>query len=390
MVRLDMNRIFQEAVKLMETGQPFVMATVVATRGSTPQKPGARLLVRADGSGVGTLGGGCVEGDIWFAAKELLNHGSGPQYKDYLLNEDVAGRDGLVCGGSMYFFLEPVPESSSFLPMAREVLKAYAGETSLAIATVVRSASPGVIIGAKMLVRHDGSTVGTLGSDCLNGQAIEEAKRVMSFGRTRHITTDAGDYLYVEGFASPLTLVLMGGGHLSRAITTAAVQVGLRVFVMDDRPEFATAERFPEAELVAVTSYQKGLDQFPITVNTAVVVVTRGHRYDDMALEAAARSSAHYVGLIGSKRKVLLIYQRLLERGIALERIKEIHAPIGLDIGGRTPEEISVSIVSEILMSFYGMSGLPMKLEEKHVDRLYEKMRNEHGHGGRFRSSPVP
>ena len=114
-----MKEVIQETLRLLADEQPCVLATVVRTKGSTPQKPGAKLLVRKDGSGVGTLGGGCVEGDIWFAAKEILRRDGGPEYRDYLLNEDIAARDGLVCGGTMYFFIEPLRQPQQFLPFGQ-------------------------------------------------------------------------------------------------------------------------------------------------------------------------------------------------------------------------------------------------------------------------------
>ncbi|MDP7511022.1 MAG: XdhC family protein [Dehalococcoidia bacterium] len=134
-----MKEVIQGAVDLLKEGQPCVLATVVRTKGSTPQKPGAMLLVRPDGTGEGTLGGGCVEGDIWFAAKEILRLGGGPEFKDYLLNEDVAARDGLVCGGTMYFYLELLVEPSDFLTIGSEILGAYSGGNPVSLATVVNS-----------------------------------------------------------------------------------------------------------------------------------------------------------------------------------------------------------------------------------------------------------
>ena len=116
-----MREVFSEAVNLLDKGDPVVIATVIRTKGSTPQKPGAKLLVRKDGSGAGTLGGGCVEGDIWFAAKQLLKNGGGAQYKEYELNEDLAAEDGLVCGGTMYFLIDPVSPPSDYLSLAQEV-----------------------------------------------------------------------------------------------------------------------------------------------------------------------------------------------------------------------------------------------------------------------------
>ena len=138
---------------LLAEGQPCVLATVVRTKGSTPQKSGAMLLVRQDGTGAGTLGGGCVEGDIWFAAKEILRLGRGPEFKDYFLNEDVAARDGLVCGGTMYFYLEPVREATKFLPIASEIVSAYNGGNPVSLATVVNVPEGATNLGAKLLLR---------------------------------------------------------------------------------------------------------------------------------------------------------------------------------------------------------------------------------------------
>ena len=132
-----MKEVIQEAIKLLENGTPGVLATVVRTKGSTPQKAGAMLLVREDGTGVGTLGGGCVEGDIWFAAKEMLRLHGGPEFKDYFLNEEIAARDGLVCGGTMYFYLEPIWQPEDFVPIGTELVQAYEGGEPVGLATVV-------------------------------------------------------------------------------------------------------------------------------------------------------------------------------------------------------------------------------------------------------------
>ena len=133
-----MQDVFHEAVAELEKGNPMVVATVVHTKGSTPQKPGAKLLVRDDGSGVGTLGGGCVEGDIWFAASQLLKRGGASQYRDYELNEDLAAQDGLVCGGTMYFVIDPIYSADEYLTFAQEIDAAYSGGPSVALATLIQ------------------------------------------------------------------------------------------------------------------------------------------------------------------------------------------------------------------------------------------------------------
>jgi len=177
-----MKEVIQETIKLLESGKPGVLATVVRTKGSTPQKPGAMLLVREDGTGVGTLGGGCVEGDIWFAAKEILRRHGGPEFKDYFLNEDIAARDGLVCGGTMYFYLEPVWEPEDFVPIGTELLEAYEGGEPVSLATVVNVPSGGTNLGAKLLLRLDGSTSGSLGDAALDARALEVERRVAEVG----------------------------------------------------------------------------------------------------------------------------------------------------------------------------------------------------------------
>ena len=368
-VRDDMKEVIQEAVNLLESGQPGVLATVVRTKGSTPQKAGAMLLVRQDGSGVGTLGGGCVEGDIWFAAREILRRHGGPEFKDYFLNEDVAARDGLVCGGTMYFFLDPLWGPEDYAEIGGELLAAYEGGDAVSLATVVNVPEGAPNLGAKLLLRHDGSTAGTLGGAGVDATATEVARRVAEVGNIESFFTDDGAEVFVEGFTTPPTLVMVGGGHVGKATADLAHNLGYRVYVVDDREEFCNEARFPYAEQRVVAPYDEWAHRLEVNVNSFVVAATRGHRYDDMALESALTTRARYVGLLGSRRKNLMIYQRLSMEGVPPERLKEIHAPIGLDIGALTPEELAVSIMSEIIMVRRGGKGGPLQMDEWYVDR---------------------
>ena len=364
-----MKEVIQGAVDTLRDGRPCVLATVVRTKGSTPQKAGAMLLVKDDGSGLGTLGGGCVEGDIWFAAKEMLRDGSGPEFKDYYLNEDIAARDGLVCGGTMYFYLEPLRKLEDFLPLGDEILEAYDGGEPVSLATVVNSPRHPDRLGAKLLLRADGMVSGTLGSEVLDEPALEVARRIAEIGNTESISTEDGTEIFVEGFTTPPTLVMVGGGHVGKATADLAHLLGYRVYIVDDRPEFSNEARFPYAEDTIVIPYDQWSDQLSMNVNSFVVVATRGHRYDDMALESALRTRARYIGLLGSRRKTLMIYRRLMEQGISKDRIAEVYAPIGLNIGALTPEEIAVSIMSEIIMVRRGGDGGKMTMGEWYIDR---------------------
>ncbi len=366
-----MKPVYKEAANLARQNREFVLATVVNTKGSTPQKPGATLLVRADGSTVGTLGGGCVEGDIWFAAKEALRERTGPVFKDYYLNEDIAARDGLVCGGSMFFYIEPFVQSAEASELADEIEEAFEGGKSIATATVVNGTT--LEIGARILVHEDGSTEGSLGNPEVDVVAIAAANEVMPMGKAHHLTTKDGDEIFVSGFTSPATLVLVGGGHVNLQVAKIAQMLGVRVFVTDDRPEFANRERFTMAEETSVAPYDQGLNAFHITKNTSIVIGSRGHHFDDLATEAAVKTDASYVGLLGSTRKTIMSYEALLKRGISPERLKQVHAPVGLDLGGRSPEEIAVSIMAEIVAFRHGHDGGTLKIDEKQVDRIVAK-----------------
>ena len=373
-----MQDVFHEAVNLLQKEEQLVMATVIRTKGSTPQKPGAKLLVRSDGSGVGTLGGGCVEGDIWYAASQLMRRGGDAQYREYELNEDLAAQDGLVCGGTMFFLIDPVYRPDQYLDYAKEIDAAYEGGPSVALASLIRSApGKGLPIGAKLFIREDGSTEGSLGDPDLDTDAVKRAHGLMAMGRNEYAISEDGTEYFVEAYTTPPQLVICGGGHVSYALAAHAKPLGFRLFITDDREEFANPERFPNADMIVSKKPEEALDELPINANTFIVVATRGHRFDNVALAAAAATPARYVGLMGSKRKTILIYEDLVRMGIDEERLRNIRSPIGLDIRARTPEEIAVSIMGEILMYRLGGSGLPMKLEQHRIDRIIAKVDSE-------------
>ena len=369
-----MQEVFHETAKALERGEACVLATVIQTEGSTPQKPGAKLLVRADGSGVGTLGGGCVEGDIWFAAKTLLGSGGPTEVREYELTEEIAARDGLICGGTMYFLIDPIREPGDFLPQIQQVEQAYDGGTQVGIATLVGTpADSPLSVGTKLFIHENGETQGTLGVEELNQEASKKARELITYGKCDYITTEGGFEVFIETYTTPPTLVIMGGGHISKALSALAQPLGYQYYIVDDRQEFANPERFPDAAATIVADYDTGLNDIPMNANTAVVVATRGHKYDDMAAEAAVRSSAGYVGILGSKRKNLLIYEELFRKGIPEARIRAVRAPVGLDLGGRTPEEIALSIMAEIVAVRLGGSGASLQMDQRLFDIAREK-----------------
>ena len=381
-----MEQVFRAASEEAAAGNGMVVATVVRTSGSTPQKPGAKLLVRADGSGVGTLGGGCVEGDIWFAASQLLKSGGPAEMRDYELNEDLAAQDGLVCGGTMYFLLDPIrdeanPNGTKTDPdFNDEVLAAYDGGAPVAVASLMKAPEgSGLTVGSQLLVRENGSTAGSLGDEKLDARASVEARRLMAMGKNDYIVTESGAEFFIEAYTTPPTLVLAGGGHVSRAISNIATTLGFRIFVIDDREEFSNADRFPEAEQTVVSDYASGFKKLPIGTNSFIVIATRGHRYDTAATAAAMRTPASYVGLLGSRRKTILIYEELFAQGFTMEQVKSVRSPIGLSISARTPEEIALSIMAEIVAFRLGGDGGTLKLDDRLIQKAAEKAARKDG-----------
>ncbi len=369
-----MEQVFRAASDEITAGNDMVVATVVKTSGSTPQKPGAKLLVRADGSGVGTLGGGCVEGDIWFAASQLLKSGGAAEMRDYELNEDLAAEDGLVCGGTMYFLLDPIRKPEVAKDFTDEVVAAYEGGAPVAVASLMKVPEGSELaVGSKLLIRENGSTSGSLGDEKLDSHAMNSARKLMAMGKNDYITAESGDEYFVEAYTTPPTLVLAGGGHVSKAISSIAAGLGFRIFIIDDREEFSNPDRFPEAEQTVVSDYGSAFEKLPIGTNSFIVIATRGHRYDASATASAMRTPASYVGLLGSKRKTILIFEELFAEGFTMEEVQSVRSPIGLNISARTPEEIALSIMAEIVGFRLGGDGGTLKLDQRLIDKAAEK-----------------
>ena len=354
--------VLSEMVRLLAAGEGFALATLVDTHGSTPQKEGARLVVRADGGTAGTLGGGCIEAEAWEAARDVLRSGA-PRVLDFELTEDVAVDYGLACGGREKMLAVPVAaagDAAAFVGTLRDAMQSGRRGMLITVVTALDDTSPGM----SAAVWEDGAHDGTLGALSDEATALARAALGEAHPRPRLVRTKSGAELFIEPIAPPAEVIVVGGGHVGRAVATAAKFAGYRVAVIDDRADFANKERFPDADEVVVDDVDRALETYAVNRSSAIVIVTRGHKYDYQALSAAAKSDAFYVGLMGSRRKVALIYRQLLADGVPAERLRDVHAPIGLDIGAVTPEEIAVSIIAEITMCRLGGDGGSMRLDE--------------------------
>jgi len=248
--------IYDEIVRLRKLGQKCALATIVEVNGSIPSYESAKLLVREDGSMMGTVGGGCVEAEVWNAAREVLETDK-PRHMTFSLGEDAAYDNGLICGGQLNIFVEAVtPQPRAFI---------------------------------------------------------------------------------------------FGGGHVSKSISKVAHLAGFATVIVDDREAFANKERFPEADETYAEEYESVFPKLPVTSSSYLIIVTRGHRDDMRVLRWAAATPARYVAMIGSKRKVISVVKELEKEGLTREQLSRIYAPMGLEIGAISPEEIAISVAAEMI-----------------------------------------
>ena len=248
--------VFEELVEVRRQGQKAALCTIVEVEGSIPSFQSAKMLIREDGSMVGTIGGGCTEAEVWNAAREVMETEK-PRMLSFRLNQEAAYDNGLICGGQLNVYVEPV------LPIP--------------------------------------------------------------------------------------TAYIFGGGHISKSLSKVASLAGFRTGVIDDREQYANAERFPEAFAVYADDYENVFPKLEVSSSTYLIIVTRGHRDDMRVLRWAVQTEARYVAMIGSKRKTIEVAKQLLRDGVAAEKLARVHAPMGFDIGAVTPEEIAVSVVAEMI-----------------------------------------
>jgi len=368
-----MNEVIEKSLNELEQGNMIVIATVVNTKGSTPQKIGSKLLIRKDGSTVGTLGGGCVEGDIWFESKTMLeeNQNQESRYKDYTLNQELAEQEGLVCGGTMYFLLDKLEPSTSNIDYLISLKDSLNGNCKgKAVITLVNSTNDKSKIGLRKIFNFDGITNITKDNIFSQPKEIEDA---INNRHNKSIKMDDGNEWYVEIYSTPSTLLICGGGHIANSLAPLAYNLNFNVWITDDRKEFANSNRFPNAERIVNDLPENALKSLPVSENTYIIIATRGHRYDLVATQAAVNTDAKYIGLVGSMRKAILVFEELLKIGVSEKRIKSIRSPVGLDLRGRSPDEIAVSIIAEMLMIREGGSGLPMTMPEKIWSKITSK-----------------
>ncbi len=360
-----MQDIYSEIVKALGRKEKLALATLITRVGSAPRAAGAKYLIKEDGTSLGSIGGGCVEAEVWQAAPEVMMKGQGRVLHFNLTSEQLA-EGGLICGGNIEIFLEPLKEE--FLNIYQEVIKIkQKGGAAILVTPITVDDAFSKEGNSKMLMKTSGEKIGFL----FCGEKVEERilgkgdallrgnnPTVMVFHSEEKDSPWEKMEVLLEPVFSESTVYIFGGGHVSQQLAPLAKRVSFKVVVIDDREMFSNRERFPEADEVIVSEFEKSFNHLNIDDSSYIVIVTRGHLYDGFVLEQAIKTNARYVGMIGSKKKIQTLYRNLIRKGISEETLNRVNAPIGVDINSETPEEIAVSIVAELIK----VRGEPLSL----------------------------
>jgi xanthine dehydrogenase accessory factor len=344
-----MDSLYRDIARLLDEGAPFSLGTVTYTAGSTPQRAGARAVFLPGGEILGTLGGGCMEAEARRRGLRLTGGGE-PELLELHLDDDFGWDDGLICGGTAHIFLQPRPIAAANAYRAAVALQEQRGRGVFALVC----AGPPPCLGRACLLRPGRPTAGDLGDPLLLPEVEEAARAILLEGREepRRIHLRGGAVtLYVEPLLPKPVCFIAGAGHVGAALCHYAARAGFEVAIVDDRASLCNPERLPDAAHAIAADIVDTVRAWPKTPDTYFVIVTRGHRHDAVVLREIVRAPVAYVGMIGSKRKILTIYEEFLRDGLATpEELARVHAPLGLDIGARTVEEIALCVAAELVL----------------------------------------
>ncbi|MEU9588921.1 XdhC/CoxI family protein [Streptomyces sp. NPDC048193] len=354
-----------ELHRWIEEGREFAVATVVSVGGSAPRGPGAALAVDSEGTALGSVSGGCVEGAVYDLCTAALRDGETVRERFGYSDED-AFAVGLTCGGVIDVLVTPVGAGSPARAVLRAALSAAARDEPAALARVVRG--PAGLLGRALLVRADGSSEGGLGGHPeLDRTAVTETRALLDAGRTGTVgLSEDGSHcpggltLLVESRVPAPRMIVFGAVDFAAALVRAGKFLGHHVTVCDARPVFATRARFPEADEVVVDWPHRYLRGTPTDARTVLCVLTHDAKFDVPLLTEALRLPVAYVGAMGSRRTHEDRERRLREAGLGEPELARLRSPIGLDLGARTPEETALSIAAEIVAVRRGGTGAPL------------------------------
>jgi xanthine dehydrogenase accessory factor len=360
-----MEDIYPKAIELLDEGRFIVLATIISLAGSGPRGVGTKFVILEDGSHQGTIGGGLLEAQVLKGAQKVFAERKPARMGFNLSGKDVAKTD-MLCGGDLEVFLEPLfPERIEQRQVFERVVGIQKRGGSGIMVTLVDVArwEEGEV--HRLFLDSNGERIGAIsGLEAIENRIKNEMATLLGSRHPALISHQDQRGEVWEVFAEPIVsepkLYVFGGGHVSSQIVPLAKRVGFKVAVIDDRPEFADPKKFPEASEVYQYPFEGVMERLPLNEGSYVVIVTRGHIHDKTVLSQSLKTNAKYIGMIGSRRKIAMVYEKLKEEGFGQKDMDRVHAPIGLDIGAETPEEIAVSIVAE-LISVRAGEGIGLK-----------------------------
>jgi xanthine dehydrogenase accessory factor len=320
-------------------GERVALATVVSTWGSAPRRVGSKLAIGASGAMAGSVSGGCVEGAVVEEAQAVLREGR-PRLVSYGIADETAWAVGLACGGRIEIFVSPLDA-----PLYAALRDALANERAVALASVI--AGPDATLGRALLFSASGEVRGAI-DPSLDAEVRAAAAAALGDGSCRRLSLGAAE-VFVDALLPAPTLVIVGGVHIAVALAALARPLGFRVVVVDPRGAFGSKERFPHADRLLNTWPDEALESLGLSTSSAIAVLSHDPKLDDPALLVALRSPAFYVGALGSARTQARRRTRLAEAGLSPAQLERIHGPIGLDLGARSPEEIALAVMAEIV-----------------------------------------
>ncbi|MFD0356666.1 XdhC family protein [Streptomyces sp. NPDC127110] len=354
--------IAEELNRWVEQGRDFAVATVVAVGGSAPRQPGAALAVDGEGTAIGSVSGGCVEGAVYELCRQAIEDGETVQER-FGYSDDDAFAVGLTCGGIIDILVTPVPVGSPLREVLATALRAAAQGEAAAVARIAEG--PAELTGRALVVRPDGSFEGGFGGHPeLDRTLAEEARAMLDAGKTGVLEIGADGRLcgeplkvLVESSVPPPRMIVFGAIDFASALVRIGKFLGYHVTLCDARPVFATKKRFPEADEIVVDWPHRYLETAQVDGRTVLCVLTHDAKFDVPLLELALKLPVAYVGAMGSRRTHEDRNKRLREVGVTELELARLRSPIGLDLGARSPEETALSIAAEIVANRRGGSG---------------------------------
>ena len=350
-----MNDVIEILERWRADGEDVAMATVINVDGSAPRPAGAKMLIAASGKIAGSVSGGCVEGAVASEAQDVLRSGR-PKIVRYGINRNMMWDVGLSCGGAIDVFIERAEPSDVVTQWRRDGKR-------FAVCTIVDGADQA---GLKAVADEDGTLASGTGDAALDRAIAAASSPVIRRGQSQ-IAQVGERRVFVDVVKPAERLIIVGAVHIAAALCEFASRTGFSVVVVDPRPQLCNRERFPAAAELRV-----GWPEDQLTRDDAdaayIVVLTHDEKFDDPTLAFSLRTSARYIGAIGSKKTQALRRQRLLDAGFTGADVERVHAPIGLDIGAQSPEEIAVAILAEMIAAKYERGGAPLKeLQAAHI-----------------------